>query len=162
VGYGRSEEEGNRGMIDEATADAMASKREIKFRVYFWKMYPVKSIIRNEDGSLIVDVDGWNPIQVSGKWKMGYLMQFTGLKDKTGKEIYEGDILLFHQLVLFSKKEGEIYDDATALVVWSDGGGGFTLKLINRHLRTLDMTKGEIIGNAYENPELLRVKLPED
>jgi len=84
------------------------------------------------------------------------LMQFTGLHDKNGKEIYEGDILAFHQLSCFSSKHGEIYEDAVAVVIWPIVCAGFTLNIIKGHLHSLDMEKGEIIGNIYENPELIK------
>ncbi len=65
-------------------------------------------------------------------------MQYTGLKDKNGKEIYEGDIARFRE-----------YNHH---INFSDGGfyvGDFdTLGSIN--------TAVEIIGNIYENPELLK------
>jgi len=74
------------------------------------------------------------------------LMQYTGLKDKNGKEIYEGDILQFD-----AKEWG---DNKTNLfqVKWClesgewDTGGG-----TNQECK--DFKK--IIGNIYENPELL-------
>lgn len=87
--------------------------------------------------------------------------QFTGLLDKNGKEIYEGDILRFHQLVLFSRKEGKKYETTEAEVVWYEGYGlsGFTLKVTGKHhLHSLDATKGEIIGNIYEKSIEFAVK----
>ncbi len=77
------------------------------------------------------------------------VMQFTGLKDKNGKEIYEGDIL--------QKK------DVRFIVGYGDNdenrGWGFNLNSIRSrkgyHLST-DVSKMEVIGNIYENPELLQ------
>ena len=60
------------------------------------------------------------------------LMQYTGLKDKNGKEIYEGDIVQF----LIHRK----------LVEWSQEEARFTCP---------GAVNGEVIGNIYENPELL-------
>jgi uncharacterized phage protein (TIGR01671 family) len=81
------------------------------------------------------------------------LNQFTGLLDKTGIEIYEGDILHFHHMTAFSTKHGKIFSDATASVIWS--AAGFTVNIIKGHLHSFDMSKGEIVGNIYENVDLL-------
>ncbi len=130
-----------------------------KFRVWSKKdnkMYPVNLIRTNYDGSITVNAtdnpDYWNPVQVSGKWKEGELLQFTGRKDKKDKEICEGDVLYYCHMTFFSRKTGEVFEDSYARVVWNCGG--FTLEVFGANrLRTLDMTTGEIIGNIYENPE---------
>ena len=76
------------------------------------------------------------------------LMQYTGLKDKNSKEIYEGDIL-------FSRDENMKY-----VVVWQDTA--FIIKSIeirkySEKMYWLDDTEicCEIIGNIYENKNLL-------
>ena len=79
------------------------------------------------------------------------LMQYTGLKDKNGKEIYEGDIVknLEHGHV-FSVEwgiENESYAGWSG--VWQ--GKTFVAPLYNGPL-----VNCEIIGNIYENPELLK------
>jgi uncharacterized phage protein (TIGR01671 family) len=70
-----------------------------------------------------------------------YLMQYTGLKDKNGKEIYEGDIL---------RVEGA--DNPINKVYW--GELGWELDRIT--LFTAREYRKEVIGNIYENPELLK------
>lgn len=73
------------------------------------------------------------------------LGQFTGMKDRTGKDIYEGDILQF---------EGN-HTTALRKVEWI--GGGFQLVGITDVLTTdlpADM-QWEVIGNIYDNPELI-------
>jgi len=72
-----------------------------KFRVWHnvgtGQMYPVMGIQINADGSWTVNAtnnyENWNPVQVSGKWKIGYLMQAIGRTDKNKKDIFEGDIV---------------------------------------------------------------------
>jgi len=78
------------------------------------------------------------------------LMQFTGLKDKNGKEVYEGDII--KKLIT---REGFEPEHSFTEVKWKkvednwdqDGFVGFT---------TYPAEDGEVIGNIYENPELLK------
>ncbi len=67
------------------------------------------------------------------------LMQFTGLKDKKGKEIYEGDIIDGR----YGKSE----------VRWSDNHCGFIPFAYPNNAPTEE--ECEVIGNIYENPELL-------
>ena len=93
------------------------------------------------------------------------LMQSTGLKDKNGVEIFEGDIV--HRrvhLVLFGSDLNKWIDEY-ACVEWKYGGwhvGEDLLDLIldegvDRHT-LCRQTAIEIAGNIYENPELLEVE----
>lgn len=72
------------------------------------------------------------------------LMQFIGNKDVKNKEIYEGDLMTLKDKE--NKNIGVVYFD----VEWS----AFKLKT---HISTYFMHEAnEVIGNIYENPELLR------
>ena len=94
------------------------------------------------------------------------LMQYTGIK-RGGKEIYEGDIIKYCDYdtdINHRNKSG--YDDednGVGVVEWADtfGKPGFQIEVMlphkNRHqYRALDMAKMEVIGNIYENRELLK------
>ncbi len=89
--------------------------------------------------------------------KPEYLMQSTGLKDKNGVEIFEGDIV-HYQSVSMSKKDWykKVARRGSALVMMS-----FDERLIDSaeyfNLMTID-ERIEVIGNIYENPELLEVE----
>jgi len=73
--------------------------------------------------------------------------QYTGLQDKNGKDIYEGDIISF----------GVIDEDDLFWVVWEDIESRFILES-NGGLGCwlLDVSDREIIGNIFENSELLK------
>lgn len=75
------------------------------------------------------------------------IMQYTGLKDKNGVEIYEGD-LLYHPLQGTRKVHYPFSEDIAAYGI-EEVRNGFK--------NTLDDARQiyEIVGNIYENPELL-------
>jgi hypothetical protein len=110
--------------------------REFKFRAWNGVQMMKTFVIGSLDGS----VWGWDP-HIQGYTepvkRHHVLMQFTGLHDKNGKAIYEGDVLHFPK-----------NKDVRAFVVqWDDKKTGYT----NWHPRS----EVAVIGNIYENPELL-------
>ncbi|HCY9398031.1 TPA: hypothetical protein O2G10_001222 [Enterococcus faecalis] len=108
-------------------------------------MVDVKTIDLEKDGSIgcIVDYNGIN-LDVSEC----ILMQSTGLKDKNGVEIFEGDVLYYIPF------ESHIND---SIVVFEKGS--FCKKMLRNgkltSVRFIDSEEYEVIGNVWDNPELL-------
>jgi len=82
------------------------------------------------------------------------LMQFTGLKDKNGKEIFEGDICKDLMLRDITKE----YNQYTLVEVTGHGWGYATNSADGKWEHILGPNSGrnlEVIGNIHENPELI-------
>ena len=84
----------------------------------------------------------------------GTVMQYTGLKDRTGKEIYEGDVIQFNDEGYTEFGWGNVYGQ----VVWVDCS--FEVSMVKPKTETFwDLENNEnweIIGNIYENPDLIK------
>ena len=129
--------------------------REYKFRAWdsWWdKMYYfdfAKNIEATPDDELkglwILHEEG-SVYAIQDKIK---IMQYTGSKDKNGKEIYEVDI------VLYDRNIHKDIDTAKFKVVWAKDR--YVLQEIKHKYYIDDVTWEliEVIGNIYENPELL-------
>ena len=117
--------------------------REHKYRIW------------NEERELMSFFNLNNPatrtiFPVSSRLGKGILMQYTGLKDKNGKEIYEGDILYVrYGPDALGGKQGGQYKTVSWKVSGNKGRTGFNLSSAIKN-------NYEIIGNIYENPELIK------
>ena len=88
------------------------------------------------------------------------LMQFSGLLDKNGKEIYEGDILMNNWKNFGLEKDNK---DVKYVVFWENRKASFMLKGLERvkdiikHINEINLYDTfEVIGNIYEHSELLK------
>nr|DAT38625.1 MAG TPA: YopX protein [Caudoviricetes sp.] len=138
--------------------------REIKFRVWntlLKKYLPDNSVCILPDGDMVL----YNLLSMLNVYKNpsdilegeDIIERWTGLKDKNGKDIYEGDICSF------TSKTGK----HIGVVEWLDNLAGFGLRMVKNNFRytfsgldtmgvNLDTLK--VIGNIHENPELVEEK----
>jgi len=114
--------------------------KQIKFRAFdkkTKKIFPVSALHSN--GAVHIDVYPDSKAEYKNADEVE-LMQFTGLHDKNGKEIYEGDICRYDNDFRFE-------------VVFRKGS--FCAPTSKNAFVIFDETQSEIIGNIYESPELL-------
>lgn len=100
----------------------------------------------------------------TGDWRECDVMQFTGLHDKNGKEIYEGDILrcVTEKVRVSDNKPTGVFVTKIKLIEWQPEWSRFQFKNTNGNFELLPCTKQgwvsewyEIIGNIYESFDLL-------
>jgi hypothetical protein len=118
--------------------------RKIKFRA--WDSI-IKKMIYDANSDIKIYLNG--SISQHGSWvdPEVVVLQWTGLKDKKGKEIYEGDIILNeygHKCEIVWQVHGFYYTRKRWRLGW------------NKRFAHLSEDKFEVIGNIYENPELLQ------
>ena len=133
--------------------------REIKFRAWNYKLRKMDDVFNMDIGGVCspeqLRLTKQDPLT---RWAVAncVLMQYTGLKDSSDppKEIYEGDILKCDQ------------DDSFLQVLWNFENVQFVGKWLDNYRLAYEefeawifkrnvLTNFEIIGNIYENPELL-------
>ena len=97
---------------------------------------------------VLTDFNMWGDDEYSGSIiDDAILMQSTGLKDKNGKEIFEGDIV---------KMSKDVYSEPTYYEIVRHRGGAYRLESKQHGCELwLRHTDCEVVGNVYENKELL-------
>ena len=143
--------------------------REIKFRVWDRKkmiyINGMKYILLYDDGSGSIEEDGERLLIIHDD---NPIMQFTGLFDKNGKEIYEGDIIYNDNHFGCVCGSGEFTDQypSKRIIIWDNEYCQFKFEFVDINMKGAGCsgfmlckknteTEFEIIGNIYENPELL-------
>lgn len=116
--------------------------REIKFRAWDKHQKEILDVlaIRDEEGNIVMQRMSQPKTVIRNKPENVDLMQYTGLKDKNGKEIYEGDIVDW---------KGKI-----EVVEWYARGCWYPFIYVeggvNEHLDQAFSSDMEIIGNIHE------------
>lgn len=136
--------------------------REFKFRT--WDTIN-KTMVWPEEIEFYSD----NTFRINGGWvcpgsEEDYIvMQFTGLKDKNGREIWEGDILkeddcdsLYELKFGLGKMDGGVYKYMGFYLDEINYKGPFDGQGDNEYWIGRVKECFEVIGNVYENPDLLR------
>lgn len=137
-------------------------KREIKFRAWDKKdkvMVDVAAMNFGPSGlwSLIEDADDAE-LQLEDNYE---LMQYTGLNDKNGRDIYEGDIVYFGSVWCVGDEYDPREEEHTGLVEYRPDYASYVVNCNGKiyPLEQLISFDGySVQGNVHENPELLEGK----
>lgn len=138
------------------------TQRPIKFRAwdtigkrwfYFMPLTPVtmETVVRQEwDGGKTskeesLDPQWFHDELLAGRLDLTRPQEFTGLHDKNGKEIWEGDVVRHH-------RGDNVVEWQNEFGAWNMNYGG---AVVDQEAGPYDPQDIEVIGNIYENPELI-------
>jgi len=131
--------------------------RDIKFRAWDGKIMHDHESVVVYLGSGWLENESFDCDSIHIKSKVDHLMQFTGLTDKSGVDIYESDVIC----------QGGV----NVPVIWNNKWGCWELEfsihpIEGGELQNLDFSdlcdRAEVVGNIYMNPELLKTNKIEE
>lgn len=128
-------------------------QRELKFRLWDGKRIINNSFSVHHNGK--INRAEWVNYYDSNDDEDCVIMQYTGLKDKNGKEICEGDIVRHSPYRIGAFKDENSYEYRNKEIEWDAKNGSWMVS--GNYGWSLGIYCNiEIIGNIYENPELLK------
>ena len=133
--------------------------REIKFRQWMGDNFAYWGFVKGATFASPASSNAFGGLNAANTQQM----QFTGLQDKSGADIYEGDIFLLHRGDGYHAYDVDDPNISLRVVGFSDDDACFGLFWVNMEKQTSGLTfcKAnaascfEVIGNIHENPELL-------
>ena len=115
--------------------------REIKFRAWDKLAKAMRQNAHHVLGLCLANPDDFE------------VMQFTGLRDKNGKKIWEGDVLIW------VGADGQKIDGPAVVEYWVGDACWMEVPTLNG-LDSIHCEHYQVIGNIHENPELLKLLKP--
>lgn len=128
--------------------------RELRFRAWVFNGERLKKPRYSDNDWLYKFFEDCNEDDTDEFGEPQCIEQYTGLKDRNGKEIYEGDII---------QEKGLL---SLTCVEWDKNNARYITEVLDKskcvsatfHFDIIDALKSEVVGNIHENPELLEHK----